>query len=290
MKNFPTLDRIVLEALDLHASYPVPSLKFKKARQRVVIASGNALPTGKVLFHDENAQFYDESQAASVLKRSGRADSYVVISASGAKHAPLIVADILRKGHVPSLITCDMDSPAARLLPGKNVVCTKKIDEPITYNTSTYMGMMLTRTRENPRRIREHLVKRVTPILPDFTKYRSFYFIVPAQFQIELEMFRTKFDELFGGRICGRCYTFEQTMHAKTVVPWEKELFVSFGQRNDVFGLERLHVPLPDNPGFVAMLATAYFVVGKIQSRKPAWFERNANRYKKFQDALFEAH
>src|ERR1035441_4045818 len=64
----------------------------------------------------------------------------------------------------------------------------------------------------------------------------------------------TKFDELFGGRLTGRCYTTEQTLHAKTVVPWEKELFIGIGVNNEDFGTERLNIPLPDDAGYVAMM------------------------------------
>ena len=94
-------------------------------------------------------------------------------------------------------------------------------------------------------------------------------------------MFITKFDELFGGRINGRCYTPEQTLHAKTVVPWDKELFISFGSK-------RLSISLPENCGYVAMLAIAYYVIGCIQSQKPPWFTDHADEYVRLQKQLFK--
>jgi hypothetical protein len=103
-------------------------------------------------------------------------------------------------------------------------------------------------------------------------------------------MFMTKFDELFGGRVNGRCYTSEQTLHAKTVVPWEKELFISFGVKNEDFGTQRLDVPLPQKAGFVAMVATGYYVIGHIQRQKPPWFKQHADEYARIQKALFEKH
>ncbi len=59
------------------------------------------------------------------------------------------------------------------------------------------------------------------------------------------------FDELFGPMLTGRCYTWRQTLHAKNVVESERELFISFGYDNELFGHEdaRLNIPLPPNAG-----------------------------------------
>lgn len=283
MKN---LYEVVLDALDLHASYSLPKLKLKPARKRLVVASGNALPTGKVVFKGEPCVFADEGQFRDVLKRETSLDAAVVISASGKKHAPIIIGELLARGLDTCLLTCNGDSDAAKLLPASRVFVTKSKPEPITYNTSTYMGMMLAKTRENPRVIKAHLLRRVKPLLRGFKKYRAFYLMVPAEFDLMREMLITKFDELFGPKLPGRCYTEAQTFHAKTVVPWDKELFISFGFKNAHFGSQRLTVPLPANAGFVSMMATGYYVIGHIQAQFPPWFKRNAEKYAQFQRSL----
>jgi len=286
----PDLDEVTLAALDLHASYEIPRIALAPARKRLVIASGNALPTGRVLFSDEPALFCDEGQYRAVLEREREVDSGVVISASGTKHAPIIVRDLLDRGLSTYLITCNAKSPAGLLLPAGRVFETRAQPEPITYNTSTYMGMMLAKTREEPKAIKQHLVEKVAPLIPDFNLSEAYYLMLRPEFDVEREMFITKFDELFGARINGRCYTTEQTLHAKTVVPWEKELFISFGVKNEDFGLQRLEIPLPDNAGFVAMVATGYYVIGRIQRVKPPWFKQHADEYARIQKALFEKH
>ena len=280
------LDEVVLDALDLHASYALPKLKFKPTRKRLVVASGNALPTGKVVFKRESCVFADEGQFREVLKREPALDAAVVISASGKKHAPLVVEELLARGLDTCLLTCNGASDAAKLLPSDHVFVTKSKPEPITYNTSTYMGMMLAKTRENPRVIKAHLLRRVKPLLRQFNKYRAFYLIVPGEFDLMREMFITKFDELFGPKLLGRCYTEAQTFHAKTVVPWDKELFISFGFKNRHFGLKRLTVPLPPNAGFVSLMATGYYAIGHIQAQFPPWFKRHAETYAQFQRNL----
>ena len=79
-----------------------------------------------------------------------------------------------------------------------------------------------------------------------------------------------------------------QTLHAKTLVPWEKELFISFGCDNNDFGSERLHIPVRPGAGFAEMLAVGYFVIGYIQRQNVQWFKRHAEQYEQIQPRLFE--
>ena len=283
MKN---LNEVVLDALDLHASYKLPKLQFGRSKLRLVVASGNALPTGGVVFQGEPCVFADEGQYETVLRANRAVDSAVVISASGEKHSPVIIKHLLKRGLPTRLLTCSRASSAARLLPANRVFVTRRNEEPITYNTSTYLGMMLARTRENPARIKQHILRHVKPLMPDFREFAAFYLMVPARFDLVRQMFITKFDELFGPRLVGRCYTLEQTLHAKTVVPWDKELFISFGVANEFFGTKRLAIPLPKDTGFAAMVATGYYVIGHIQQQFPPWFMRSAEVYKRFQESL----
>ncbi|MCP4661735.1 MAG: hypothetical protein GY856_40555 [bacterium] len=288
--SIPGLHEVALDALDLHASHDIPQLCFEPARQRLVIGSGNALPTGRIIFSEERALFCDESQYQALLDREPEVDSVVVISASGTKHAPIILEDLQARGFSPYLLTCNAQSPGAALLPTERVVETRSNPEPITYNTSTYIGMILAKTREDPTRIKQHLLDQVKPLIPDFNQYEAFYLLVYPRFEAMLGMFTTKFDELFGGRVNGRCYTTEQTLHAKTVIPWDKELFISFGCRNANFGSERLEIPLPQWAGFAAMMATGYYVIGHIQAQRPPWFKQHAAIYARTQQELFDKH
>ena len=282
------LNQVVLEALDLHASYELPRLEFGPSKCRLVVASGNALPTGRIIFQGERCIFADEGQYAKALETEPAIDSVVVISASGTKHAPVIIEYLDPRKRPAYLLTCAGSSPAAGKLPNGRVFVTRSIPEPITYNTSTYMGMILARTREDPVKIKQHLLDRVKPTLRDFTEFAAFYLMIRSEFDLMREMFVTKFDELFGPRLLGRCYTEQQTFHAKTVVPWDKELFISFGLINRYFGKEkrRLEVPLPEEAGPAAMLATGYYVIGCIQKQFPPWFRKNAERYRRFQAQL----
>lgn len=282
------LPEVVLRALDLHNSYELPVLDLGTKGKRVVIASGNALPTGRILYSDQDVVFANESQYPGVLERHPDIAQATVISASGSKDAPKEVRYLLAKGIQPTLMTCVGDSEAARLLPSDAVVVTRALEEPITYNTSTYLGMILAKTREDPAAIKHHILSKVSPLIPKFSDYKAFFLLVHPDFEVQREMLITKFDELFGGRVIGRCYTPEQTTHAKTLVPWKEELFISFGFENEYFGESRLVIPLPAGASFGAMMCVAYYVIGQIQVQFPPWFMESADAYKVTQSGLFE--
>lgn len=287
--DIETLDKVVLGTLELHGSYNLPVFDFGKCSRRLVVASGNALPTGKILFEDEDAVFADEGQYKAIIKKAP-IDGAVVISASGEKHAPLIISDLIDNQLAPFLITCNSKSTAAKMLTKDRVLVTKQNIEPITYNTSTYIGMIFSKTKENPIKIRQFIKEEIEPRMTNMTKYGSFYIIVEKKFDIVREMFLTKFDELFGPMINGRCYTVEQTLHAKTVVNSPREAFISLGYKNDTFGHvnSRLNFPLYEGASYAAIIAIGYYIIGHIQSQFHPWFIENAEAYKNLQPELFD--
>ena len=113
-----------------------------------------------------------------------------------------------------------------------------------------------------------------------FADYDKFFMILPSQFAEVVPMIDTKFIELFGRQIARDVNTSEYMMHATTVVPGE-ELFISFGKENTMWGSpdSRLHVPLPDNATYGAMMAIGYWVVGQIQKQQPDYFKQNIESY-----------
>jgi hypothetical protein len=108
----------------------------------------------------------------------------------------------------------------------------------------------------------------------DFSKYDKYYLIVPAKYSEIIRMLQVKFIELFGRNIARDIETDEFVAHATTVAP-SRELFVSFGKENTVWGepQNRLHVPLPEKADYAAMMAVGYYVVAQIQKAYPHYFE-----------------
>lgn len=318
MARTKDLYEVVIDALKLYAAPPdrLPDLaaRLGKPKRRLIIGSGNAFATGKILFSDEDAVFADEGQYPEKLQRATElgVDQVVVVSASGEKDARPIVKHLINNyPETPAfLLTCNETSYAAQWLrkhwerrkhmKQHPVIVFPRIvsppfpyTEPITYNTSTYLGMVMAKTREDPWAILRHIVSDVAHRIPcDLTRYSAFFLIVEPKFDLVREMFVTKFDELFGPMLVGRCYTWAQARHAKTLVHSEKELFINFGVgfENKMFGHEdaRLHIPVPKWAGYAAMIAIGYYVIGRIQAQFPAWFKWNADRYKAWQEAQFK--
>jgi hypothetical protein len=283
----PNLKEVVLESLNFFSTQGVQPIDLQLPSKTIVVASGNALPTGRVLFGERNFVFRNEGTYQHFLDLNSNYEVAVVLSASGEKHAPDILQDLTNRGIEAYLVTSDGGSTAASILPRNHVFESPSIAEPLTYNTSTYLGMMLAKTGESANDILTHIQTNVAPLIADIGQYKAFYFLISTRFESLAEMFVTKFDELFGGRVIGRCYTMSQTMHAKTIVPWDEELFISLGENNNRFGTQRLHLPLAANSDFAAMLAIGYYVIGQIQAQKPPWFADNIQSYAAIQSKLF---
>lgn len=292
--NLPTLDVAVDGALELFVDEGVSQnevtnlVSFEKP---LVIASAGALATAKILFADRTALFADESNFELYLNNFTDIDGVVVVSASGSKHA-LPISKTLKEKQIINkrLLTATENSPAAKYFEDDEVLVTKKNREPYTYNTSTYLGMILAATNESAKDIQDFLeeVKRIHPRF-DFSQYSAFVFIVPSTYGALAQLVRIKFEELYGPYVSGRAYTSEDIKHAKTVVTSGEELFISLGVENDTFGLSknRLEVPVPKELNAGALMALSYYLVGSIQRSQPDYFSQHIKQYAKQMSETF---
>ncbi|MEM9336328.1 MAG: hypothetical protein AAGA35_00530 [Patescibacteria group bacterium] len=289
--NLPDLDVVVLGALELFSEIELPTINVSHCAHPIVLGSGNAEVTGRILFRDQDALYEDESSYRAKLD-SARAgiENAIIISASGSKHAVEMARDLKERGLTVWLYTNNPEAPATEFVDLEHIKVFPRNREPYTYNTSTYMSMIMGKTGESPEMIHQFIHEHVAPVVPDnLASYDSFYFIIPPHLSGVREMLLTKFDELFGPRVSGRVFTFEQTKHAKTVVPSESELFVSFGEENNLFGKpeQRLHIPLPEQVGPAAMMAIGYWFVGQIQKQHPPYFKERIAAYMQEATELF---
>ncbi|OGG86015.1 hypothetical protein A2392_00920 [Candidatus Kaiserbacteria bacterium RIFOXYB1_FULL_46_14] len=288
LDNIPEIDVAVLGALELleNARLPKTSVPF---RRPLVVGSGNAEATGRIIFRESDAVFADESNYELALARSLDIDGAVVISASGSKHAAGIVKYLTEKGIETVLFTNNTSAPAAAFLPKEMVRVFPKNREPYTYNTSTYLSMIVADKGEDASAIKDLILESIQPALDvPLNKYKAFTMILPTEFAELKPMLRTKFDELFGPKLIGRIFTPEEMKHAKTVIKDPHELFISFGVPNTRYGEEknRLYVPLPEvsalpagRQGYAAALAVTYYTVGQIQRAHPPYFKESIATY-----------
>jgi hypothetical protein len=280
----PNLDVVLLGALELFETVEMPQIDFEQFKRPLVVGSGNAAVTGKLLFDDVDAVFADESSYMAKLANIPSIDGAFLISASGGKHA-IEIASVLAERNIPcELLTNNENAPAKELLPPSSVHVFPKNREPYTYNTSTYLGMILSKTSEDPKEIATFIQEQVVSLIPhNLASYDAFYLMVPDEFTEVREMFKTKFDELFGPKLMARVFTFEQTKHAKTVIQGNRELFVSFGVDNTTFGNpeHRLTIPLSQDADYGAMMAIGYYFIGQIQKQFPPYYKNRIVAYTK---------
>ena len=281
--NLINLNKNVLEALDFFVKHKPPRLDLSKFRLPFVVGSGNAFNTGKILFTGRAAIFADESNFKQIIKaylpiiKKGLIKQAIVISASGEKDSVWEIKWSNKYNLETILLTCNKNSSAAQI--ADKVLAYRKIPEPYTYNVSTYMGMILSTTKEKPALIKKFIKGLKIP--NNFSKYLSFSFILPNKYINLCPMLDIKKSEIFGPHLSLRAFTQGHARHAKFVIPWEKELVISLGEKNKYFGCpkHRWDINLPSSVSFATILSLTYFLVGKIQEVKPDYFKRNIKAY-----------
>jgi hypothetical protein len=288
----PNLDVAVLGALELFQTEKLPKLDLSAYRRPLVVGSGNAEATGRILFETTDAVFASESTVEEKLKNIPEIDGVVLVSASGEKHAPIIAKLAQKYGKHVTLLTNSHNSSASQELdhqhPYDEYVFPKN-REPYTYNTSTYIGMILGQTGEDPAAIYDYLLRTIAPL--DFSRFKDFdkfFVVVPPRFAGIVRMLQVKFIELFGRRIARDVETSEYMKHATTVVPAD-ELFISFGLEDTPWGKPNQHflISLPDNARYGAMMAIGYYVIGQIQKQHPPYFKEHIAEYTQQASAAF---
>jgi len=276
--NLPSLSTAVLGALELFANVGLPKVQIPNYQKPIIVGSGNAIVTATILYSNRDAIFANENNYQEVLTRDH--DGAVIFSASGEKHASVVAKHYQSQGVKTTLVTCTPNSSASQILGSENTVITPKNREPYTYNTSTYMGWIFAKTRENPEQILDFIHTKVTPTIPqNIGDFEGYLLVTPEIFAPGNKLLDVKFTELFARRVARDIRTFEELKHAVTVIPYEKELCIQFGNGQADFVGTKLTVPLPENAGLATIMAVGYFTIGKIQEAKPQWFKDNIASY-----------
>ena len=283
VENIPNLDQVVMQALDFFAKNRPSSIDVGRFKSPFVVGSGNADNTGRIIFSRKGATFADESDFESVMASSnkktqdGLPRDVVVISASGGKDSPGEIRLAKENGLKTTLLTTKADSEAAKI--ADDVIVFESIAEPYTYNTSTYMGMMLGAAYEDPSRIKEFIESLKFP--ENFGAYKRYAFVVPDEFMQICPMLEIKQSELFGSKVAIRAFPQGHARHAKFVIRDPQELVISLGQKNEFFGdpNHRWDLDLPKDMKFAGIMAVTYYIVGRIQASKLPYFKENIARY-----------
>ncbi len=290
LENMPTLDVVVLGALELFEQDGIPRLPQLPEGQILIVGSVNAAAAGRIVGEKRNAIFADESDYKDILAKSNSVQAAVLISASGGKHAIEIARHLKQKNIRTILITHNLNALAKEYIEPADVVIFPKNREPYTYNTSTYLGVILASTQEDPHAIRSYIENTVAPAIPEnLTNFDAFYITVPSHFRHMVPMLMAKFDELFAPRVSGRVFTVDHAKHATTVVKSSTEFFISLGEDKILFGPpeNRLVIPLPPNASYGFLMAVSYYVIGCIQKQHPPYFKEGIVEYCNRASTLF---
>ena len=283
MDNLPNLDQTVLDSLDFFDKNPPPILNITNFNLPFVVGSGNAYNTGLIIFSGRSAIFADESNFKGiissfeeVIKKKLITQAFIV-SASGVKDSIWEIEIAKKYSLHTTLLTTKGESAAAKI--ADKVYVTKSITEPYTYNTSTYMGMILSKTKENPSEIKKYIESLNFP--KNFADYSAYSFVLPDKYMEICPMLEIKKDELFGPEISLRAFSQGHARHAKFIVRSKKELVISIGEKNEFFGNSenRWDIFPPKTIDFAGIMAITYYIVGKIQGSKPPYFKDNIQRY-----------
>jgi hypothetical protein len=279
--SLPDLDIVTLGALELFQENKPKSLDFSKHKKPLVVGSGNAISTAKILFENTSAIFANESDYKEKLENKDLGiDSVYIFSASGGKHAP-ILAKAAKEKKIPTyLITCTNNSQAEEIVGKENATITKKNREPYTYNTSTYLGWVLAKTGEDPKEIQDFIETKIKPQIPhNFIHYTGYLLVTPDKFVSLNPLFEVKFIELFGRKLARDVKSSEELKHAITVVPSNTELCINFtGNKVDFVG-DELKIDIPEHFGQAAMMAITYYIIGFIQKQNQPYFKENIKEY-----------
>lgn len=281
-KNLTNLDESLISALKFFQKKPVPKLIKLDDGLKIIVGSGNAYNAAKIIFKDQVALFASESdfkaklKSAQVLIAKGVIKDLIVISASGEKDAIWEVEEANKHKLNTILMTCSPNSSAAKL--ANKTIVYDKIAEPQTYNISTYLGMILSKTKENPKEIEKFIKTLKLP--KNFKNYKAYSFILPDEFVAISPMLDIKKHELFGHHVSIRSFSFGEARHAKFVIPSKDELVISLGG-NKYFGIKdhRFQIKMPKNYSAGLVMALTYFIIGKIQENKAAYYKKNIANY-----------
>jgi len=284
MNNFvlPNLNVSVLAGLNFFIKNKPTLLNLKKLAPGFVVGSVNAYHTGKMIFDNQPVFFADEGNFLTQLKiyksliKSGTIKEAVIISASGEKDSTWEIKAAQAAGLKTTLLTCQAESTGVRL--ADQFFTFQKSPEPYSYNFSTYLGMILGVTAEKPEKIKKFLKNIKLP--KNFKNYRSFTFILPDRFRPIVDMINVKDDELFGPHSSLRAYSEGNARHAKFICRSEKELVISFGA-NRFFGNQkhRWNLKLPKDANYGLALSISYYIIGFIQTSRPAYFKKGLLEY-----------
>lgn len=280
-----SLHETLVKALSFFAVNRPTKIDLNYFKFPLIIGSGNGYNIARVIFANQAAIFANESNLKQMIKSEipiilerKIINEVLVVSASGEKDSIWELKLAKKFGLKTLLFTCSPQSGAAKI--ADEVFNFRKLPEPYTYNVSTYLGMALGATNEDPEFILEFLKQVNTKLPKNFGGYQAYSFILPDDYSDVCAMIDIKKSELFGGKLPLRAFSYGEARHAKFVIRDKEELVISLG-KNEYFGLpeNRLEIELPEKTAAGLVISVVYYLIGLIQDSKPPYYKQNIAKY-----------
>lgn len=256
-----TLDKYVLKTLDNLKKWKMPEIPIKKGFN-LFIATGNAFQAAKIYASRFGGIVADTTYYRQFFKYSDKFDAKIILSASGGKE-PEWIETAQAFGGECILLTCAKNPPVGPYV--KKIVTFPCLEEPPSYNTSTYASMIHALNPEDSEGRKEDISKISEFIhgleVPNFSKY-SFIPVVSANENEPIaQMCATKIRETLGIGSVGK--SLSEGMHGWFLHERKGECALCLNLNEFAQAKNRVHINYPSNLG---LMLSAYYLIGKNQT------------------------
>ncbi len=254
-----TLDKFVVRTLDSLKDWNYPSLPIKRSAKNVFLGSGSAACAGK-LFSEKFGGFALNASNYETFFNANPANDFAsinIVSASGGKDGIKMASFLSSRGFSPSLITCNANPPAGKLIKQGSVFVFPALNDPPTYNVSTYGSMIYWLFNENPAKIKE-LISGLE--VPNLRKYSYVFFLASDRHATIAEMASRKVAETLEG-IGSNGDGFTNGSHGMLRQPNKNRLVVCLNQECDNDNVYNINID-----SCLGLMMASYYIIGKNQT------------------------
>ncbi len=252
-----TLDKYVLKVLDNLQNWKMPDVPVKKGFN-LFIGSGNAFQVAKIYANHFGGIVTDTTNYGHFFKYANKFDQIIIVSASGGKEPEWIETAQAFKGNC-ILLTCAQNPPVGPYV--KKVITFPCLQDPPSYNTSTYASMIhALNPEEDLGKIREYIKNLKAPKL---SKYSFIPVISANENEPIAQMCATKIRETLGIGSVGK--SIAEGMHGWFLHERKDELAMCLNLPEFAPAKNKILVDYPSNLG---LMLSAYYIIGKSQTDK----------------------
>ena len=258
--TFETLDRFVIKTLENLENWKYPELPIKPSNKNVFLGSGSAACTGKLFADKFGGIALNASNYQTFFENSSGSDfaSINIINASGGKDGIKMSEFLTAKGFEPNLMTCNPDPPAKAFIKQDNIFVFPALNDPPTYNVSTYGSMIYCLFKENPDEIKRFIAEIS---VPNLRTYPYIFFLASDKYAAIAEMSSRKVAETLEG-IGSNGDGSTNGSHGMLRQPNKNRLVICLNQKYE--GGENVYNL--DIDSYLGLMMSAYYIIGKNQT------------------------